>query len=173
MEDINKIDKDTFDFLLKNGKRSSVVLGYDFESFTLFSFIFVKRDLPRLISQNNFDDIFFECFRNRNFNIFRSDLKNIPIKEAVSFILWIYDEMKVWGENEINFLSGEPDLKLIAAGISELDKFGYKNVLKALSNGDITKHAIIEKMPYGDIFDQQWQIAIENKISKKLIKNEK
>ena len=174
MEDINakihSIDLETFDFLLKNGKRSSVLLGFDFESLTLFSYIFVKRDLHAYIASNDFENIFYQCFKNRKINVFLTDVQRISEKEGIAFILWLYDEIKLWNHNESLHLSGDPDMKLLAAGISELDKFGYKNVIKALSNGDITKSAQIEKMPYGDVFDFQWQIAIENKISKKLSK---
>lgn len=158
------------EFLLKNGKRSSVLNNYDFESLTLFSFKFVKKTMPNLLKLGNFDKLIFEAFKDRGQNIFEIDITYFDFKDVLYFIFWLKDEMEFWNKKESDYLSSDPTAEMMGAGINELDIFGINNVLDSLAGGDITKYAQIEAMTYGTIFDKQWKTNIENRIQKKLIK---
>lgn len=158
------------EFLLKNGKRSSILNNYDFESLTLFSFKFVKKTMPNLLKLGNFDKLIFEAFKDRRQNIFEIDITYFDFKDVLYFIFWLKDEMEFWNKKESDYLSSDPSAEMMGAGINELDIFGINNVLDSLAGGDITKYATIEAMSYGSIFDKQWKTNIENRIQKKLIK---
>ena len=161
------------EFLLKNGKRTSVLNGFDFESLTLFSFKFVKKTMPNLLKLGNFDKLVFEAFKDRKQYIFENDVNYFDFKEVLYFIFWLKDEMQHWAKMEGDYLSSDPSADMMGAGINELDIFGVDNVIDSLSGGDITKHALIEVMSYGKVFDKQWKSNIENRIQKKLSKVKK
>lgn len=169
-DNITKLSDFEMDFLLKNGKRSSVLHNFDFESLTLFSFKFVKKTMPNLLKVGNFDKLIFEAFKDRNQNIFEVDVNYFNFKEVLYFIFWLKDEMEHWAKMESDYLSSEPSADMLGAGINELDKFGINNVIDSLAGGDITKYEQIEAMSYGTIFDKQWKSSVENSIQKKLIK---
>lgn len=169
-DNISRLNEFEMEFLLKNGKRSSVLNNYDFESLTLFSFKFVKKTMPNLLKLGNFDKLIFEAFKDRGQNIFEIDITYFDFKDVLYFIFWLKDEMEFWNKKESDYLSSDPSAEMIGAGINELDIFGINNVLDSLAGGDITKYATIENMTYGSIFDKQWKTNIENRIQKKLIK---
>lgn len=167
---LSKLSEEQFMFLMKNGKRSSVLNGFDFESLTEFSFKFVKKSIPELFKLGNFEKIIVEAFKDRGIGIFDVDVNFIKNNDCLYFIFWIKDELELWGKHEQQYLSGEPNIELMGAGINELDQFGLLNVIDSLAGGDITKHDAVWKMKYGHIFDKQWKSIIESKIQKKLAK---
>lgn len=160
------------EFLLKNGKRSSVLNKFDFESITLFSFKFVKKIMPNLLKLGNFDELIFEAFKDRGNNIFKVDVNYFDFKEVLYFIFWLNDELELWSSNEQKYLSSDPNIKMISAGINKLNVFGINNIIDSLAKGDITKYNEIELLPYGVVFDKQWKSNVEDDIQKKLMKNE-
>ena len=169
-DSITRLSEFEMEFLLKNGKRSSIVNGFDFESLTLFSFKFVKKTMPNLLKIGNFDKLIFEAFCDRKMFIFENDINYFDYKQCLYFIFWIKDELELWANNERDHLTSDPSIEMLGAGINELDKFGFNNILDTLSGGDITKYEQIENMPYGVIFDKQWKSNVEQKIQKKLTK---
>lgn len=171
-DNISKLSEFEMEFLLKNGKRSSVLNNFDFESITLFSFKFVKKIMPNLLKLGNFDELIFEAFKDRGNNIFKVDVNYFEFKEVLYFIFWLKDELELWSSNEQKYLSSDPNIKMISAGINKLDIFGINNIIDSLAKGDITKYNEIESLPYGVVFDKQWKSNVEDDIQKKLMKNE-
>lgn len=167
---LSSISQEDFNFLIKNGKRSSKLLNFDFESVIYFKWGFLKETLPELFAKNSFEQLFFLSLKDRGINIFLIDVQRIEASEAMSFILWIIDELKSIRELEINFLRSEPDVKLIQAGINKLDQFGLLNTLDNLAKGDITKYDLIRSTPYNVIFDKQYMEVTKSEIEKKLSK---
>ena len=53
------LTQEEFNFLLKNGKRSSKLLNFDFESLIYCKWGFVKETLPDLFLKNDFEKLFF------------------------------------------------------------------------------------------------------------------
>lgn len=166
---ISQISQEDFNFLLKNGKRSSKLFNFDFESLILSSWGVVKETIPYFIQNNDFDNLFLLMLKDREQHYFLIDVQRIDIKDSVSFLLWIIDELKALNELESTHLSSSPDAKMINAGINKLDKFGYKNTLRQLAKGDLTKYDEIKKKPYHFIFDEQLMNVIHIEIEKKLI----
>lgn len=167
---LSLITQEDFNFLVKNGKRSSKLLTFDFESLILCKWGFLKEILPDLYARNEFEQLFFLMFKDRGINLFLSDTINIEVREAMSFILWIRDELKTIRELESTYLVSEPDIKLLQAGINELDQFGIKNTLDNLAGGDILKYDLIRQLPYHEVFDKQYMETIKKKVEKKLAK---
>jgi hypothetical protein len=52
-EAISRLSEDEFQLILKSGKRSSVLCGYELEALILSSFTFVKEIAPDLIKTLN------------------------------------------------------------------------------------------------------------------------
>lgn len=167
---LSQVNPDDFNFLIKNGKRSSKLLNFDFESLIYLKWTTLKETLPELFSKNDFEELFFLMLKDRGINCFKDDVSNIEVNHAMSFILWLIDEMKTIRELETTYLKSDPEIKLLQAGINKLDQFGLMNTLDNLTKGDILKYDQIRQLPYNVVFDKQYMEVIKNDIEKKLAK---
>lgn len=167
---LSRINQEDFDFLIKNGKRSSKLFNFDFESLIYLKWGLLKETLPDLFVKNDFETLFFLMLKDRGQNWFLIDIQRIEVNKAMAFILWIIDELKSIKELESTYLKADPDIKLLQAGINNLDKFGIKNTLFNLGGKDPKQHEVIRNTPYNDIFDIQYYGVETSKIEKKLAK---
>lgn len=167
---LSLISEEDFSFLIKNGKRSSKLLGFDFESLIYLKWTTLKEVIPDLFAKNDFETLFFLMLKDRGQNWFLIDIQRIEVNKAMSFILWIIDEIKSIKELESTYLKADPDIKLLQAGINNLDKFGIKNTLDNLAKGDILKYDEIRGLEYSVVFDKQFLEVTKNEIEKKLSK---
>lgn len=157
-------------FLMKNGKRSSSLNGFDFESLIHFSFKFLKETLPDLIKKGNFERLFIEAFRERGIFVFYPDINRLDYNDMMYHLFWILDELTAIAKMEKEYLSSDADNRLVAAGIHHLDQFGNLNLIDSLAGGDILKWQEVQKLPYSVIFDKQYKTIIEANIQRKLAK---
>lgn len=81
--------------ILKNGKRSSELLGYDFQSLIYCRFDFLRETIPELLKIGNFEKLIISIFADREIVIFESDLNRISANEVLYFINWIRDEFEM------------------------------------------------------------------------------
>ena len=170
-EDFQYINQEDFNFLVKNGKRNSKLLNFDFESLIYSSWGFVKETIPELFANNDFEQLLFLMLKDRKQKVFcLGDVRQININEAMAFILWLIDEMKAINDLESQFLKSDPDPKMINAGIHKLDQFGIKNILDNLTDGKIWEYDKIRNMPYNDVFDKQYMEIVKSEVEKKLSK---
>lgn len=167
---LSSITQEDFDFLIKNGKRSSILLNFDFESLIYLKWTTLKEVLPELFAKNNFEELFYLMLKDRGVNLFKADIKNIEINKAMSFILWIIDELRSVNELEKTYLTSDPDVKFLQAGGNNLNKFGLMNTLDNLAKGDILKYDLIRQLPYNVVFDKQYLEVTKSEIEKKLAK---
>jgi len=167
---LSQINQDDFNFLIKNGARSSKLLNFDFESIIYFKWGLLKETLPELFARNDFEQLFFLMLKDRGQNPFFIEVQNIEPNKAMSFILWMIDEMKSINELENQYLRSDPDIKLLQAGINELDKFGLNNTLDNLAKGNILDYDKIRQLPYNVVFDKQYLEVTKGRIEKKLAK---
>lgn len=169
-QQLQTISQEDFNFLIKNGKRSSYLYNFDFESLIYTKWGLLKEQLPELFTKNDFEQLFFLLLKDRGLHPFIIDVQNIEVNKAMSFILWIIDEMKTIKELESTYLRSDPDIKLLQAGINKLDQFGIKNTLFNLGEKDFEKHNVIRNTPYNEVFDMQYHGVIMSEIEKKLSK---
>lgn len=167
---LSSISQEDFDFLIKNGKRSSILLNFDFESLIYLKWTTLKEVLPELFAKNDFEELFYLMLKDRGINLFKVDIQNIEINQAMSFILWIIDELKSVNELEKAYLTSDPDVKFLQAGGNNLNKFGLMNTLDNLAKGDILKYDSIRQLPYNVVFDKQYLEVTKSEIEKKLAK---
>lgn len=169
-QELSKISQYDFNFLIKNGKRSSILLNFDFESLIYLKWGLLKETLPDLFVKNDFEQLFFLMLKDRGLHPFLIDVQRIDVNKAMSFILWIIDEMKTIRELESQYLRSDPDVKLLQAGINKLDQFGLLNTLDNLAKGDILKYDSIRELRYNVVFDKQYLEVTKAEIEKKLAK---
>lgn len=167
---IYSLSESDLDFILKNGKRSSVLDGFDFESLIHCSWKFLKETLPELMKKGNFEKLVHQAFVDRGQNRFEVDISLMPVDSVMAFLNWIRDELNQISEMEREFLVSEPDPDMNAAGINDLDVFGNMNVIDSLSGGDVLKHEAVKSLAYSVIFDKQLKSIKENAINKKYAK---
>lgn len=167
---LSQISQEDFDFLIKNGKRSSKLFNFDFESLIYLKWGLLKETLPELFVKNDFETLFFLMLKDRGQNWFLIDIQRIEVNKAMSFILWIIDEIKSIKELESTYLKADPDIKLLQAGINNLDKFGIKNTLDNLAKGIVWDYDKVRNTMYVEIFDKQYMEVTKSEIEKKLAK---
>lgn len=167
---LSSITQEDFDFLIKNGKRSSILFNFDFESLIYLKWTTLKEVLPELFAKNNFEELFYLMLKDRGVNLFKVDIQNIEVNHAMSFILWVIDELKSVNELEKQYLTSDPDVKFLQAGGNNLNKFGLMNTLDNLAKGDILKYDLIRQLPYNVVFDKQYLEVTKAEIEKKLAK---
>lgn len=169
---LQKLQPDQIEFLLKNSVRRSSILGYDFEGLHLGSWKFLKETAPILIKTGNFEKLIIEAFKDRGIGIFYSDVNNADYNECLYFIFWVIDEIQAINKMEADNLSADPDVKLLAAGINEMNQFGDLNTIDSLVIGwcGAYTHEEVKNMPYHFIFDKQLKTKVETNINKKLAK---
>jgi len=164
---LSLINQADFKFLIKNGKRSSKMFNFDFESVIYFKWGFLKETLPDLFAEQDFETLFFLMLKDRGQHYFINDIQKININKAMSIILWLIDELKSIQELETTYLSSSPDIKDVQAGIHKLDQFGIKNTLDILAQGKVWKYNKIRNLPYNDVFDKQYMEVLKAEIAKK------
>lgn len=169
-ERLSLITKEDFDFLVKNGKRSSKLFNFEFDSLIYSGWGLVKERLPELFTKGEFDRLFFEMLRDRGYNVFMSAVQKMETNEALKFILWIRDELEAIANLEKTYLVSSPSAKLFQAGINRLDQFGLLNTIDNLANGDILKYDEVRKLRYNVVFDKQYRDIILKEIQEKLSK---
>lgn len=169
-EKLSHVTQEDFNFLIKNGKRSSILLNFDFESVIYFKYGLLKETLPDLLIKGDLEKLFFLLLKDRGINVFLTDVQNVDTDEAMCFYLWIIDELQSIRELESNYLRSDTDIKLMQAGISKLDQFGLLNTLDNLAKGDITKYDEIRNLRYNVVFDKQFMEVTRSSIEKKLAK---
>lgn len=169
-ERLSLITKEEFDFLVKNGKRSSKLLNFEFDSLIYSGWGLIKEQLPDLFAKGEFDRLFIDLLRDRGVNVFGVTVRNISTNEAIKFILWIRDELEAIANLEKTYLVSSPSAKLFQAGINRLDQFGVKNTLYNIGGKNLKKHKLIRKTPYNEVFDLQYYLLVNSEIQKKLSK---
>ena len=167
-QSLNNISESDLKFIVENGRRTSILDGFEFESAIHFSYKFVKETIPNLIKNGNFEKLIASCFRDRGIGYHDNEISYISHKQLLSFVLWLKDELQDLNKLEQGYLSGEPDFDMVASGIKDLDQFGNLNTIDQLAGGDITKWNHIEQMKYSQVFDKLYKTSIENRIQRKL-----
>ena len=167
---LQKLSETDFKFIVDNGKRSSVLNGFDFESLIYCRWKFLKERLPELQQLGDFELLVLELFADRGINLFRPDVSNMDSNDVFSLVLWVKDQMESISKMEQEFLVSDTDPDMMAAGINELQQFGDLNTIDQLAGGDILKYDAVKSLRYNVIFDKQYKMNVEAKIQKKLIK---
>ena len=169
-ERLSRISKDEFDFLVKNGKRSSKLFNFDFESLIYSGWGFIKERLPELFEKGQFDKLLFEILKDRGHKVYMVAIQNMETRDAIKFILWIRDELEAIANLEKTYLVSNPSPKLFQAGINRLDQFGLMNTIDNLANGDVLKYDEVRKLRYNVVFDKQYRDIVVKEIQEKLSK---
>lgn len=164
------LNQKEFDFLIKNGKRNNVAMGYEAKGLHLLPYQFVKHTLASFVESLDFTGLILTYLRYSGHNVFDYEIENLAPNDGMALVCWIFDEYNAIIKLENEYLKGDPDPDLYRAGINRLNQFGDMCLIDALSDGDLLKHDIIRSQPYYVIFDKQLKGMIEGEIQKSLQK---
>lgn len=138
-----------FQRMVKFGKSSDTIGKYKSKPFIELPYGIIKKDLPlyqkrelvyetvELILGCQYDDL---------------DLSDASGNEILQFLIWIKEQQEFIHDREMQHLTSEPEPEMIAAGIDKLNSHGEIITIDSLAQRDISKHKVIEKMPYHEIF---------------------
>lgn len=171
--DLDNLSKEEFEFILKYGKPSNQVLNYIADDFVSLPYGLIKRELPQLMKQAKF----YKCVEL----VLKYTYKDLDLTEAtgnelMAFLLWIREQLERLSILELNYLSQDPDPKMVAAGIHKLNDMGELPTIDNLAGGDILKYEAIEALPYFRVYEKLKLNRIWSEINKnyeEIIKNTK
>lgn len=151
----------------KYSERTQTLLNIHLHHILHLPYDVIKRQLPELAEAGRQQEAIFLILRLTKKSITFRRLKRASNYDKLKFYFWVQDQFKKIDEMEVFALSSPPDAKMIEAGIKSLDKFGDKVMINNLALGRILDHKLIRSMPYEDVFDQQWLMSDEAKVTKK------
>jgi len=136
--------------IMKFGKASDTIGGYQSKSFIELPYGLVRKDVPDMQKKSlhlEYILAILEC------QFDEVDISEVNSNEIMSFILWIRKQQQKITAIEERYLSSDPEPEMIAAGINKLDEFGALSTIHGLAQGDILRHAAIEAMPYYKVYE--------------------
>lgn len=174
MEDKFNIDKLTtkdFNRILKFGKAKNTIGKYESKKFIELPYGIVKRELPLLQKEARFQEMVLTVLKCQFEDV---NLNAVSGNDYMAFLLWIKSQLEFIFAIELNYLSTDPDPKMVAAGLHKLNELGELPVLDQLAQGDILKYDLIEALPYFKVYEKLKLDKITGEISKsyeEIIKN--
>ncbi len=164
VEWIMKVDPSKLEFMRKYDKQGWSPI----DDITHLPFIYIKRHIPKNIQDSQFEQAFCLTLSKP-----MEEILKIPPLDRFRLFLWLEHQYSKIHKMEESYLVSPPDMKLVAAGIRDLDVLGITNAIDMLAGGDVTKWSEIEQLPYSVCFEKQLKSTIEKRIEKKLIEIQK
>jgi hypothetical protein len=153
------------DMILKYGKASNRLGRYELPKLIYLPYGLVRIEIPVLQKKNDHDEVIRRLLRHQ-YPDEPIDLNGVTGNEVLSFYLFVRKELERIQNLEAINLSGEPDAKMLIAGIKQLDEFGGLATVHTLAQNDPLRHAGIKAMPYFEIY----QILKLNKVTRDIDK---
>ncbi|QQM25266.1 hypothetical protein [Elizabethkingia sp. M8] len=175
--EFNNLTNEEYKFLYEYAQPSNIIAGYASKNLYELSFKFIRVDLPELFKQNN-DIAIIESIMIQQYR--RFDISKADWKQIIYFMKWIMQEYERLNKAEKKHLSSEPDLKMVSAGVNNMDEFGYRPVIARIAKDWNMNIDEVWKLPYHTIYskmkeDKIWS-DIQDKYNKALeaeIKNKR
>lgn len=160
---------DNYNIIKKLAKPRAELCGVKLEDLTDLPYITLKNTIPDLFDSQKFEEAFYLILKNYKKNITFKRVKRAKNNEKFLFMLWVKEQYKKINDLEGQYLVSQPDIKLIQAGIRELDVLGDVNTIDSLAGGDILKWEAVRQMPYSEVFNKLLKNTIEARINKRLV----
>lgn len=158
-----------YSLIKKLARPRSELCGVKLNDITDLPYKILKNEVPDLFDSQQFEKAFYLILKHYKKNITFKRVKRARNNHKFLFMLWVKQQYKKINEIENSYLACNPDIKLVQAGIKELDVLGDINTIDSLANGDILKWELIRQMPYSEIFNKLLKNTIESRINKRLV----
>ena len=159
------------DQMLKYGKASSSLAGYESKKFIELPYGVIRKDLPTLQKKELFMESILLILGCQFDDV---DLSSASQNEMMSFLLWIKEQQTFIYKIEEMHLASDPDPEMMAAGLHLLDEFGALSTIHQLAGSDPLKHPAIEALPYFKVYEILKLENVQRQIQKnhaEIIKN--
>lgn len=153
---------DVAQLIIKFGKPSNELCGKASAEFFYLPYGFIKIDLPALLEEDQIQ----AAMHVMKMQFPDDDFGTASGNEISAFLLWIAAEYEKIAVIEQQYLSSEPEMEMIAAGIMKLNEFGAYATVDQLAGGDILKHAEIKAMPYYEVYQKLKLDKVNREIEK-------
>lgn len=160
---------DRFGFIKKFAKPRNNLCGVELEDITDLPYLVLKTNVPDLFDSQKFEEAFYIILKNYKKNITFKRVKRARNNDKFLFMLWVKEQYTRINDLEERMLVSPPDVKLLQAGIRELDVLGDYNTIDSLAGGDILKWEAIRQMKYSEVFNKLLKNTIESRINKRLV----
>ena len=171
--EVDNLSVEDFKLILKYGKSSDTIGKYKCCPFVELPYGLIKRELPNLQKQAKFYEMILLVLNHQYRSV---DLSNATGNELMAFLLWLKEQQERLNLLELNYLSSDPDPKMVAAGIHQLNELGELPTIDSLAGNDILKYEAIEALPYFRVYEKLKLEKIMRDINKRyeeIIKNTK
>ncbi len=156
--DINTLTMKDFNRILKFGKSQDFIGKYKSIGFLELPYGLIKRELKLLQKQEKFYEMIEAVLKFQYPNL---NLSKASGNEQMAFLLWIREQLEFINAIELNYLSSDPDPKMVAAGIMELDELEALPTIDQLAQGNILNYQAIEALPYYRVYEK---LKLEKKL---------
>lgn len=166
---LSRLSEEEMKILAANSVRSNVLIGKTIAPLDDHGYWLVKVEVPELLMAGKLTEL-IQKFTDASIE----DICKQRHAELFSFVMWVKDELEALFKLEKDYLSTEPDIDLINAGIRELDKLGEFNTIDNLVKewqGAYT-HDEVKAMKYDFIFSKLLKNTIEGKVGKQYSKTQ-
>lgn len=154
------------EYILKYGKPTDSLNGYQSKSLLYLPYGLVRITLPALQKENRHDAVIDTIMKNQHKGF---KLDGASTNDKMAFYLFVKKELETIQFLERTYMSGDPEPELVAAGVANLNEFGAFASVHALAKGDILKHEAIEALPYFQVYQTLKLNKINADIEKKYI----
>lgn len=162
--EFNNLTQDQYKTLYEYAQPSNSIAGYNSKPLYDLPFNFIRVDLPELFKQNN-DIAVIESIMMQQYR--RFDISKADWKQIIYFMKWIMQEYERLNKAEKNHLSSEPDLKMVNAGVNNMDEFGYRPVIARIAK-DWNMHIDeVWQLPYHTIYSKMKEDKVWSDIQEK------
>jgi len=164
---------DNYEYLKKYAKRNTTLCGITLTDLTHLRYITLKRVVPQLFNEDKYNEALYEILKDTQKNVTFTKVKRADNFKKYAFLLFVQDQYEGIKNMELNYLSTPPDIKLLNAGIKDLDVLDDKPMIRSLAMNDMSKEDYILNQPYYRIFDYNYEDTIRYRVSKKINENNK
>ena len=172
---------DQMDMVRKYSERINTLCGITLPDLTDTPYGVLRHEVPADFEAGEFNAAITKLLwsgkvgRVRRFKRLRRKILALRVRYAnnyakLKFIFWVEDSYRALEQLELTYLVSDPDPKMVAAGVHELDILGDKNLIDMMAGGDVLKWDEVVKLPYSRVFDKQLKNVIDARIARKLNK---
>ena len=165
---LKSLDND-YAFIKKFAKPRNKICGVTIDDLTFLPYKILKKKIPELFEEQKFEEAIHLILKHYKKNITFIRVKIESNKNKFLFILWIHKQFKMINDTEARYLVSPPDMKLLQAGIKELDILGDINTIDALAEGNVLNWEKVEMLPYERVFNKLLKNTNEARVNKKLV----
>lgn len=162
---LSQLSESEIKLLFENHIEKNYIFDVKFNELIYFPYWFVKVEVPNYLERAELTGLVNALLKEQG--VRKRKAEKAKASDVIAVVCWVRTMLKRIAELEANFLVGDPDPDMQAAGSKELDEFGELNTIDRLAGGDLLKYPEAKRIPYNEVFDKLRMDMVRGKIEKR------